>query len=186
MIIRTSVAVMVFWLTLAGNVAAQTVVVTPPVNIPVSLIRQDNDEWCWLAVAQMILQYRQGFSAAQCELIERWDMFPSGECCADLSLCRRFGGDLGELAALLRSHGVLTRYGLPILPSALYSLIMSDLPVIARLRTGEITHAVIIRGMRYEGRTAYVIINDPVRRRSYEMAYQDFAAGWLDSLVVLR
>jgi hypothetical protein len=177
------IILVVILLTIGGHATAQQSV-PPPIDIAVPHVTQDTDYWCWLAVAQMILTQRMNYSDPQCTLIERWDNHPPGNCCGDLRQCQRYGINLQEIQALLESEGVHSRYGSPILPNALYSLLTADMPVIAQVRYGNITHAVIIRGLRYERGIAVLRINDPQRCAPHEVRYDDFTVNWIDSLVI--
>jgi len=156
-----------------------------PVDIAVPHITQDEDHWCWLAAAEMIITQRLSSSDSQCELIEDWESHPDGYCCEDYTRCDRTAIGLQEIAFLLeQEHGIHSRYGMPILQNALYNLLMSDMPVIAQVRYENGTHAVVIRGMQYRGRTAVLTVNDPARDAPYEISYTDFSVNWLDALVI--
>jgi hypothetical protein len=161
----------------------------PPVNVDVPLVAQDTPQWCWLAVAEMVMRTRSGFSPSQCEMLEERDGEAEGNCCDDLRQCARAGTSLREVAAVLeQAGGIHTRYTMAILPAALYGLLSGGLPVVAQIsETSGMTHAVVIRGMRYDGLgRAVLTVNDPGRPAPTEILYDDLAVGWLDSLVVER
>jgi len=167
----------------------------PPANIDLPLVAQDTNTWCWLAVIEMILRTRQAQPPRQCEIIEAWDHHPPGTCCNDLRQCARGGIDLHEIARILEQFGgIYTRYSQVIPPNALYNLLSTGLPVIAQIYERSVgTHAVIIRGLRFErdhsrtqGWQPIVIVNDPKRCEPREISYADFVTSWMDSLVVER
>jgi len=158
-----------------------------PVDIDVPLVTQDTDEWCWLAVAEMIMLERTDRSELQCEMVERRDGLASGWCCEDLSRCARPSTSLNETAQVLAAAGVRTRPGMAVLPSTLYSLLSAGMPVIAQVRNSEgTTHAVVIRGMYYIGFTAILIVNDPMEIAPREIPHSILAVGWINSLIVER
>ncbi len=157
---------------------------SPPVNIAVPHITQDEDHWCWLAAAEMIITERLSAGDSQCELIEDWENHPDGYCCEDYSRCDRCASGLQEIGFMLEEVGINSRYSMPILQNALYNLLMSDMPVIAQVRHENGTHAVVIRGMRYHGRAGMLTVNDPARDAPREISYNDFSVNWLDALVI--
>jgi hypothetical protein len=188
-----STSVTIIFLIAPFSASAQSSLPPPPVDIPVPLVKQDTPEWCWLAVAEMIMRQRMGFSQHQCELMEVWDNFPEGTCCSDVHHCSRHGIDLIEVAMVLeRFVHIRTRYTTTIPPFALYSLLQTDRPVIAQIRERNgSTHAVVIRGMHFvrdysqdDGWQAVLLINDPMSSRPHTELYNVFVIGWLDSLVI--
>lgn len=184
-----SAAIAVVMLSAAAPCAAQS---SPPapVDINVPMVAQDTPEWCWLAVASMILAMHQDHPPRQCEMAEQIDHLQSGSCCSDIGRCSRCAIDLHEVEQVLDRYGIGARYTMAILPNALYSHLQAGHPVIAQIRRMGGTHAVVIRGMRYErdhsrpdGWRPVVIYNDPTWGRN-EMPYDDFALGWMDSIIV--
>ncbi|MEA3249479.1 MAG: papain-like cysteine protease family protein [Patescibacteria group bacterium] len=163
----------------------------PDVDIDVPLIHQETDEWCWLATVEMVLYHHMGYSPYQCELLEERDGHPDGSCCDSPYSCSRCAEDLYEIQEILTDQGVASRFTMALLPNALYSHLEAGHPVIAQVRNDGVTHAVVIRGMRYvrdhsreHGWRPILIINDPWRHDPVEMTHAELAVGWLNSIIV--
>lgn len=171
-------------------IRAENIPPPPPADVPVPQAIQDTPEWCWLAVVEMVMHTRMARPPNQCALAEDWMGLPAGSCCADLAVCSRFAIDLHEVEAVLEHNGMRSRYSMPILPNALYSHLRDGRPVIAQVRRGNGSHAVVVRGMRFErdharaaGWQPIVIVNDPMYGLE-EYEYEEFTHGWMDALIV--
>ncbi len=173
----------------------------PPVLLNVPLVRQQTPVWCWLAVSEMAMQYRNmGASAKQCEIMEIGYGLAPGTCCANPQACARPASGMHEVQNVIaRFGGVLTAWTLPQDPATLYRLLQADRPVIAQFRSSAAsTHVVVVRGMRFQTvQTGYhpiygpiyshvpmVLVNDPLGVFPQEIAYANLAALWVDSLII--
>jgi Papain-like cysteine protease AvrRpt2 len=183
----------------SGSIHAQFPTPQPPaqpviLNVPVVL--QDTDEWCWLASAEMILQYH-GTSYEQCRIMEIGYRLPEGACCANANMCR-VTGDWPQILAVLRMFGgVDGAVTGPLNPTALYYALSLGHPVIAKIRSGMTSmHAIVIRGIyfNYElvpdiyGRPTpqwvpHVMINDPTSFVPEDVYFAALARIWLGSLI---
>lgn len=153
----------------------------PVVILPVDNIRQETGKWCWLAVSEQIIRWKQGTSPTQAQLAE-WVI---GN---DPRLWER-GGRLEEIATLIRHWGLAsTTIELPSDPLGVYAWLAKSSPVILAVDTSpETAHVVVLRGMVWQGDEALFIINDPLLRPGYSLAvtWRQLRRTWKASVVVL-
>jgi Papain-like cysteine protease AvrRpt2 len=169
-----------------------------PVALNVPILIQNTDMWCWLASAEMVIQYRRpGISYAQCRIMEMGYGLPPGACCTNVNMCRKIG-DWPEIRAVLENFGgISSDVTGPLDADTLYVTLSNGHPVIAKIGTGmAVMHAVVIRGMRFQpvmfldpfGRpyrewVPFVLINDPASYLPREAPFSQLASVWLESLI---
>ena len=178
-----------------------------PVYLDVAHVRQENTRWCWLAVAEMVVAYKNhGQAPSQCALMEIGFGHAQGYCCADPGRCNG-GGSLEEVARIIAffSHRrtFLTE---PLTVDQLYGYLARDGIVVARVvaapfgapaNAPESGHQIVLRGLRYgwievagpDGRAwkefhPLVLVNDPGAPAPQEVPYQIVRQHWERSLLV--
>lgn len=173
--------------------------VPPPVALNVPQIAQTTPVWCWLAVAEMAIRYRNlGGGLSQCQMLEVGYTLPSGSCCATPTACMRTGG-LQEIQAVIGRFGRrLSVLGPTPSPTEVYSFLRQGHPVIAALQNTPFSgHVVLIRGMRIatvpivtpfgmQTQTIPVLlVNDPMSHFVSEVSYAAMLGYWSAAIVVL-
>ncbi|MFH1047796.1 MAG: papain-like cysteine protease family protein [Patescibacteria group bacterium] len=180
-----------------NDAAAQQV--PNPVNLNVPLVRQETPVWCWLAVSEMIIRYRNlGMSMRQCEMLEIGYGLPGGTCCGDPMRCQRTGYGMQEVQLVLAQFGgVVAMHTPPLNPIQLYGALQSGHPVIVQIRSGQTSsHVIVIRGMRFEpqmmmtpygpqmGVQPMLLVNDPLGFMPAEVPFEQLVRIWMDSLII--
>jgi hypothetical protein len=185
-----------------GGEPVVPVVVPDSVDLPVPAFRQQADQWCWLAVAEMIVFYKKwGASPSQCELLEIGTGAPKGACCADPKRCDR-PGLLSEIRRVIEHFGgAASAQTPPLSPRALYGALRDGHVVVAALAdpAGRSGHVVVIKGMSFRVRwhpprnadeppgqeiVPWVSINDPRGIITESVPYEALARNWAASIVV--
>jgi len=173
-----------------------------PVDLPVPAFRQQADNWCWLAAAEMVVYYKKwGHSPKQCELLEAGIGAPNGACCADPAKCDR-PGSLAEIRRVIAHFGGAASALVPALrPEALYRTLQAGHVVVAALQhpAGGPGHVVVIKGLRFQVRwlpprtdggppvqliEPWVSINDPRGIITESLPYANLAPYWVSSVIV--
>lgn len=147
-------------------------------NIP--LIKQEQDQWCWAAVMEMVLRFHGGASDPQCDLAST--AFGLNGCCnhPDSSLCNR-------PLPVMRISSEWSRYGIssshksnPVSFAEIMKEIDSKRPLELGLKWTEGGgHAVLLIGYDDES-TPKVHIHDPWRREvvgTYDYAASAYGEG---------
>ena len=178
------------------------VVVPNPVDLPVPVIRQKADNWCWLAVAEMVIYYKKwGLAPTQCEILEAGAGVEPGTCCDDPSNCDRPGALHDIRRAVEHYSRRRTQLAGPLPDSVLYRYLKREMPVIAAVRApgAKLGHVVAIRGLRYVVKwlpaakkggpprqvvVPYARINDPRGILTEEIPYPNLMAVWERSIVI--
>lgn len=171
------------------------------IDLPVPAISQKADNWCWLAVAEMIVFYEKwGLSPTQCEILEIGNGLSKDSCCTDPSACDR-PGSLTEIQRIIKhfsqAEAVLTP---PLSVEALREALKRGHPVIASLQhPGQpIGHVIVIKGLSYrlhwlpgegDGPTRpvaipQVAVNDPRGIITETVPYANLRNYWVASIVV--
>lgn len=174
---------------------------SPDIILKVPFVHQDTEQWCWVATAQMNIEYRNnGVAPKQCRMLELGYNLPQGFCCGNESQCTR-SGYVQEIQALIgQLGGTVSTLTSPGNYMELYSLLKRDMPVIAQLRVigqERNTHFVVIRGMEFHpdkvfvpgiGWTVqtmpFVLINDPLGIVMRPVRYDEFLTWWIASIVI--
>ena len=187
-------------------VAAEPAAIRQPVSLNVPHVRQQSANWCWLAVAQMVIGYKQwGASPSQCRLLEIGFGYPQNYCCGWQSRCDR-GGTLEEIGRIVEYYsGRQVFLGPPIEPEELYQVLSNGDVVIARIvvppsqggpTAGPAGHTVVIKGIRWAQGTVsqggqsfqavvpMILVNDPSQATTVEATYDELARYWEKSIIV--
>ncbi len=94
----------------------------PPVDIPIQNIPQQTEVWCWAAVAQQIIHFKNGpmNTPAQCAMVALSKNTHIPYCCSNFNNCATTGS-LTEIQALLSYFGgSFSSYSPPADPMSLY------------------------------------------------------------------
>jgi hypothetical protein len=196
---RPVVVFFMFVLLCLSGVCAEAQEVPPPVAPPVPQIAQQSLDWCWLAVSEMIIRYKDwGISPKQCEILEVGYFLSPGTCCQAPWMCDR-PGSLDEVQRIIAYYSrAFSRLAPPTDPMRLYRLLSRGHVVIAQLQNtnNPICHLVILRGMRFALITSatpsglvltavpMVLVNDPGSYLISKMPYQMLLYYWRASIIV--
>lgn len=157
-----------------------------PVELNVPYHAQDTEQWCWVAVAQMVLAQRTSHVPRQCELVESFDRREPGSCCANVRNCMRCAVDLPEVQRLLHHNGLESeRLMAPVTPERLREELSNGSPIIVQIGLERSRHAVVVSGLRYVDGIAVLTVNDPATER-HDMTYEELNETWIDLVVVER
>ena len=121
----------------------------PPVDIPIPNITQQTPVWCWAAVAQQIIAFKQGSARtpAQCALVALSYATPPQYCCMAQQQCTT-PGNLVQIQQLLwHFGGSVSSYARPTDPLTLYATLAQRKPIIMAIKSpySHIGHVVVIR-----------------------------------------
>ncbi|MBI5503650.1 MAG: C39 family peptidase [Deltaproteobacteria bacterium] len=137
--------------------------------------RQRTPVWCWAAAVAMVVEYIQGLSVQDCEVMAEYDMRLGGQglCCAGARECVRTGFS-SEMSLLLRSFGISSEYrSAPILFSAVRDALDRGQPLIAELTNASGGHVVVVSG--YTLPDQLLIVDPAIGART--MKYDEFVGG---------
>jgi hypothetical protein len=160
-----------------------------PVDVAVPLVTQKTEEWCWLAVAQMAMRYRNGRAPEQCEMVPVGRPAERQVCCKSPFRCARTG-TLEDVQRLLLETGHLKSVILgPINFGELYNSIRQGNPVIIAYESSQKKfHAVVARGMKFYGTgdriTPMVLVNDPMASEPLWVPFKKLQDTWTALLIV--
>ena len=153
------------------------------VILPVENIGQANKRWCWLAVAEQVVRWKQGTSPSQ-EVLAASVM---GE---DRSGWER-GGTLREIGEIIRVHSgafaVAVGRGEA---EEVFDWLNKGVPLVVNVQTGpEQYHVVVLRGMVWSGAPGdpLCIVNDPYVSTGYSLAmpWPQLRKAWVDALAIV-
>jgi hypothetical protein len=171
-----------------------------PVALNVPVVLQQTDVWCWLAASEMVIRYyNRGLSYQQCRILEIGYQLPPGACCGQPLACRTTG-QWPQISAAIAFGNVRGQWTPPLDPQSLYAILQQGRPVLAQIRSSATsTHAVVIRGMRFQvvtvpdvyGRRVaqvmpFVLVNDPLSLFPGDVPYPSLASIWIDGLITGR
>ena len=160
-----------------------------PVDIRVPLVNQKAEEWCWLAVAQMAIQFRTGHAPDQCEMLSLENPRERKACCAAPFRCER-KGTMEDIQAVLLEYGkVKSDLVPPVNFGELYNAIRQGDPVIIAYESAPNKfHVVVARGMKFLGDeeriTPLVLVNDPMAAQPLWVPYKRIRETWTATLIV--
>lgn len=168
----------------------------PPVDIPIPNIPQETDVWCWVAVVQQIVYFKNGSmgTPSQCAMVSISKNVPIQYCCTNSNNCRTTGS-LQEIQQLLRHFGgSFSSYSPPANAMALYQTLAQGKPVIMQISTTPLgyqsgmSHVIVIRGMYFQqtpmGVIPMLIINDPLGQFTQNVPFAQLAPLWQAAIVV--
>jgi hypothetical protein len=157
------------------------------ITLPIPEVKQRQDVWCWVAVAEMLVRYYTGESRRQCRLLETGYGLPEDYCCGSEARCRR-PGDLSEVAQLIEDiSGQETRItGAPPRPSAVARQLERNRAIVAAIRPPgqQIGHVVVVHGIRSGRDWAELLINGPMSRVAETIPYRRLRSMWQASIIV--
>jgi hypothetical protein len=172
----------------------------PPVNLPVPVVLQQTQVWCWLASSEMVIRYlNNGFSYTQCQMLEKGYGLPPGACCGNPGACMVTAQSWSAIQAVLAFGGLKGTIRPALSANDLYLTLRRNHPVIAQISEGgQGTHAIVLRAMRFAQvivgyypnglpavqTVAYVAVNDPLNIFPQEAEFSRLSSVWMDSLEV--
>lgn len=167
----------------------------PSYSLPIQNIVQQTPVWCWVAVAQQVINYVQGSqnTPSQCALVALANNVPTSTCCRrDGSINRScvVPGPLTATRDLIQYFSGRPSYiAPPASPQALYETLRSGRPIILSLQPGPgIGHVVVLRGMSFRntrtGPQALVFVNDPLLQMNGPILFTDLMTVWRSAIVV--
>ena len=147
-------------------------------DVPVPLVPQDTIEWCWVAAAEMILQYKNVDPPSQCRIMEIGYRMPEGSCCGNTQNCT-IPGTTTQIQRIIHDFGGgYSAMGRPANPTELYNLLSKDIPIIAHLRLATGGHFVVIRGIEGDAMNPMITINDPMQSEPFQLPFFQLAQVW--------
>ncbi|QQC82822.1 hypothetical protein I9054_011270 [Acinetobacter bereziniae] len=166
----------------------------PPIDLPIQNIPQETNVWCWAAVVQQIMLFKNGpfNTPPQCSLVAVANNINPNYCCANLGNCAVTGDALKIQQLLSYFNGSATTYTFPANPMALYQTLAQRKPVIIELSQPYkgMTHVVVVRGMGFAQTPMGIIpvlhINDPMGKPNYTqpVPFNQIAPIWKSAIVV--
>lgn len=139
-----------------------------PIDLGIPNIRQQTQVWCWVAVAEQIIRWKNGGgSPSQAELVSIANGWPPQACPMAnnpmmLQACIRTGG-LHEIAGLIGAFSMSAAGFAP--PAAwplLYQTLAQRRPIILSVQATPYSgHVVVLRGI-VPGPDPILLINDPM------------------------
>jgi hypothetical protein len=159
----------------------------PPntVQIPVRHSLRQEKNWCWAAVAQMVLSYRGLFNGGQCEFAEH--LFAPNRCCQNPSsaACDKPCNvpQVVQIYNHWRLHSPI--YQAQQVPFAtgptlsLESEIRAGRPVEVawRYHGSHAGHLVLVYGWEQNNQSRFTMVHDPEHQGSVKMDYQDLVTA---------
>lgn len=167
------------------------------VILPVPLVTQGPQPWCWAACSRMVIAYFRAlkFTPSLTELVELGHQLPRGACEADEIPEIASGGNTIATMRVLMSY--LGRRAVQRHrdhdPDVLVAAIHAGHPVILHVRSDHslrVSHVVVARGVRQlpmpGGMSLELLINDPAREAPFWWPYGLLAGELIEFLVVRR
>jgi hypothetical protein len=158
------------------------------VDLGISNIPQEQSNWCWAAVAQQIIQWRQGSSPTQCALVG--EALNAQACCQSPHKYNR-SGSMQQVQQLIASYGAAySSMRPPATALDLHKTLEEGKAVIVFIRTTPtVGHLIVVRGMswlrtRSAGRQPYLFVNDPLAYFTEPVAFARLLPLWRDAIVV--
>ena len=140
----------------------------PPIDLGIRNIRQETPVWCWAAVAEQIIRWRnRGRGPSQAELVSIANGFPPEACLQPpnnfvYQACLRTG-HLVEIQQLIAMFGGgLGQIAPPAHPAILYQTLSRGQAIILAVQSTPFSgHVVVLRGMA-PAPDPILFINDPM------------------------
>jgi len=163
------------------------------VNLPIQNIQQRTASWCWVAVAEQIIRWKNnGRGPQQCELVAIANGLPPGACCFPspnpmvMQACMRTGG-LHEIQGMIAAFGhSFSVVAPPTHPVALFQTLQQGHPIILAVQSSPFSgHVVVLRGM-IMGPDPLLIINDPMGWTGFSqpVPFSRLATMWQAAILV--
>lgn len=152
---------------------------------------QQTSVWCWVAVAQQLIEHSRGVSPTQCALVATTIGMAPVYCCSGYNPSCVRTGTMDQLRILLLAYGQSASSIITVSrdPMPLYNELINGHPIVLQVRTSTIsTHVVIVKGMRFtrdrDEIKAWLIINDPMRMETHVVAYSRIYPTIINTLIV--
>lgn len=165
----------------------------PPVDLGIQNIPQQTEVWCWVAVAQQIIQSSRGpfQTPPQCALAAMaYGIHPSVYCSGMGNPACVRTGSLNQIQYLIGQFGGrFSALAPPTDPMTIYHTLRSGRAIIMAVRSSPFTnHVVVIRGMHWAptplGAQPVLLINDPIGFFSQSVPFANIARFWKVAIVV--
>lgn len=167
----------------------------PSYSLPIRNIVQQTPVWCWVAVAEQVINYVQGpySTPPQCALVAIANNVPTSACCGSNGSINRaciVPGPLTATRDLIQYFSGRPSYiAPPASPQVLYNTLRAGHPVVLELKPGPGTgHVVVLKGMSFRntrnGPQALVYVNDPLLQLNGPMPYEQLMNMWSRAIVV--
>ena len=161
------------------------------IDLGIANVPQQTDLWCWAAVSQQIIRWRNGGGPEQCELVAHANSDSARSCCQDFERCTTTG-QVEQIQSLLSRYGSAgTRITQSTqTPMELYDALGEGRPVILVTHPSYFGpgHVTVLRGMSFERNgkdcDAVLHVNDPAERRIQRIAFNELEPIWSYSIVV--
>lgn len=171
----------------ANNVDAQSV------DLLIQNIPQETDVWCWAAVAQQIIYFRQGPSGTppQCHMVALANNAHPNVCCDHMGryngnpMCRRVGS-LQQIQWLIGYFGGrFSTLEMPANPQVLFNTLNQGRPVIMAVKSSPYTdHVIVLRGISMHSGVPMLHVNDPMSHFTELIPFHDLLGFWHGAIVV--
>lgn len=162
-----------------------------PIDLGIQNIPQQDNMWCWAAVAQQIILWKTGAAPDQCEMVARAKNANIQVCCNFYTNCST-PGNFVDIQNLLLIYGAgYSALAAPTNPTMLYNTLASNKPVILFLNQPyqNIGHFVVLTGMGWVndpiyGLIPFVHINDPMSIYTQPMPFANIIGLWQAAIIV--
>ncbi|WP_203076750.1 papain-like cysteine protease family protein [Falsiroseomonas ponticola] len=164
----------------------------PPIDLGIPNIPQQTPVWCWVAVAEQIIRWRNGGAGpSQAELVAIANGFPPFACLQPpnpmvMQACLRTG-HLVEIQRLISAFGGgFSQLAPPAHPGILYDTLRRGAPIILAVRSTPFSgHVVVLRGL-VPAPDPLLIINDPMGWPGFgqPVPFSRIAGFWQAAIVV--
>lgn len=133
------------------------------IDLGVPPVAQQSGVWCWAAVAEQIIRWKQGHSPPQCALVALAYGQGVAPCCGGLPQCR-VAGSLQQIQYLIGLFGGgASTLAPPTTPAVLHATLAVGRPIVMSVRASPYAgHVVVIRGMRCGPAGPVLLVNDPI------------------------
>lgn len=164
-----------------------------PINLGISNIEQEAENWHWPAIVRQVLNKRSGHAPSQCQIVnlantEDGEEAPPEDCCQDssLALCGRFS-DIRESLNILKRFGVPAEtVTIPSSPDQVYNYLIEGRALIVGFYIDrDRKHAYLVRGISWdEEGQASLLINDPAVTEPFQAPFEQERPGWQTVIAV--
>lgn len=163
--------------------------IPPPVDTYVQNLLQQDQMWCWAAVAQQIILWKTGNAPQQCEMVAVAKGGNPIACCSGAPCS--VPGQFSDIQNLLAHYGAgYSNIAPPASPAILYNTLSQNRAIILFLNQPyqHIGHFVVLRGMYWAVNPAYgtvpmVVINDPMSVYTQPMPFANLLGLWQAAIV---
>ncbi|NQW08315.1 MAG: hypothetical protein HQ481_00335 [Alphaproteobacteria bacterium] len=159
-----------------------------PIDLGIPNIQQQTQVWCWAAVAEQIITWKQGGSPPQCALVAMANGAPPGFCCNFANPQCVITGQLQQIQWLIGQFGgSFTSIAPSAPPDVVYNTLANGRAIIMAVQSSPYSgHVVVVRGMSCYGPNPVLHINDPIGWpfMAQPVPFQQIAPFWQAAIVV--